>query len=618
MKHLPSHSEQEPIYRNVAIFPAWPYANGPRHIGHGVSLLGADVLARYHRGVGNHVLMASGTDEHGTPNDIAASNAGVDNLTYVTRMNDVIRHDFELFGMSFDQFTRTSTPQHAEVAQEIFTELVSNGYLTKGTMLGSFDSVTGESLPDRYVEGQCPHCKHGARGDQCEECGNMLDPQDLIAPISKLTQNPVDFRDTEHMFLRLDLLAEEIRTWLASHQGLRPNAVKMSLEMTNDLRPRAVTRDMDWGVPLPAGLDLEGADEKVIYVWFEAVIGYLSASIQWAEEQGQPEAWKQWWQNSQASHYYAMGKDNIPFHSIIWPGILMGINHSHQEHPYNLPDYIASTEYLTMGDGKFSSSRGNVLYLRDMLALVGQDALRYYFIAAGPERHDKAFSFEEMIARNNDELIANWGNLVNRTLNVAFKNLGDSGLAEVSLEELQPQDLELLSQVSNGFEEVGLLVQEAQLKRGLDTAMKKSALVNKYLFEEEPWRKFSGDPQEVERAKQIMYTALSAIFNVSTLLSPFIPQSSAKVQAMLGSTKNIYGIPEHRQTTSDGFDFTYLTGDYAESRGIWGYQPLNSIDRFSKPSPLFRKLDLEALLAEFEAYLVDQSIGKVALRDLVQ
>src|SRR6266567_3909916 len=418
---------------HILTAPAWPYANGPRHIGH-VSGFGvpSDMFSRYQRMMGKQVLMVSGTDEHGTPIQVQADAEGVSARALADRYNRVIAEDLRDLGLSYDMFTRTTTRNHYAVVQELFTGLYKNGYIFPKTTLGAISPSTGRTLPDRYIEGTCPICGYdGARGDQCDNCGNQLDPTDLINPRSKINGETPKFVETEQFFLDLPAFTEVLGGWLQSKSGQwRPNVLRFSLNLLGDLHPRAITRDLDWGVPVP----LDGwrhRPDKRIYVWFDAVIGYLSASIEWARRSGDPDAWRAWWQSEDALAYYFMGKDNIVFHAEIWPAMLLGYSGKGAKNgtpgslgALNLPTEVVSSEYLPMEGRKFSSSRSVVIYVRDFLERYDVDALRYYLAVAGPENQDTDFTWTEFVRRNNDELLANWGNLVNRCVSFAARNIG--------------------------------------------------------------------------------------------------------------------------------------------------------------------------------------------------
>ncbi|MEO9240208.1 MAG: methionine--tRNA ligase, partial [Jatrophihabitantaceae bacterium] len=375
---------------NVLTAVAWPYANGPRHIGHVAGFgVPSDVFSRYHRLAGNNVLMVSGTDEHGTPIQVQAEREGISERELADRNSLVIAKDLQQLGLSYDLFTRTTTTNHYAVTQQLFLGLLANGYIFPRTELGAVSPSTGRTLPDRYIEGTCPICSYpSARGDQCDNCGNQLDPIDLIEPRSKINGERPKFVETEQFFLDLPAFTEVLSGWLRGQSHWRSNVQKFALNLLDDLKPRAITRDLDWGIPVP----LDGwrdRDDKKIYVWFDAVIGYLSASIEWAARTGDPDAWRAWWQNPDSKSYYFMGKDNIVFHAEIWPAMLFGYSGigAKDGQPgslgaLNRPYDVVSSEFLTMEGKKFSSSRNVVIYVGDMLSRYDADALRYYLTSA--------------------------------------------------------------------------------------------------------------------------------------------------------------------------------------------------------------------------------------------
>src|SRR5256885_3249140 len=460
--------------RTVLVAPAWPYANGPRHIGHVVGFaVPADVLARFERLRGSRVLMASGTDEHGTPITYEADKKGVPPREFVDGNNALIVQDLVRLGMTYDIFTRTTTTNHYRVTQDLFLRLYEKGYLVKQKQMGAFDPATGRTLPDRYIEGTCPICGYEqARGDQCDNCGNQLDPVDLINPHSRINGEAPEFRETEHFFFDLPAFAEQLREWIEHQEHWRPNVRRYSLSYVANLKPRAITRDLDWGVPVPLP-GWEDRPDKRIYVWFDAVIGYLSASIEWARNRGTPEAWREWWQDPAARGYYFMGKDNIIFHTVMWPSILLGAG------DLELPYDVVSSEFLTMEGGKFSVSRGHVIEVRDVLARYDADALRFYLTIGGPEATDTDFTWAEFVRRNNDELVGTWGNLVHRTLVNAYRNFG----AVPTPGELTERDRSLIAGVEAGFETVGGLIATARFKAAITEVLRLAALVNQYLGE---------------------------------------------------------------------------------------------------------------------------------------
>ncbi|HXA60700.1 MAG TPA: methionine--tRNA ligase [Streptosporangiaceae bacterium] len=585
--------------RHILTAPAWPYANGPRHIGHVSGFaLPCDMFSRYQRMAGNKVLMVSGTDEHGTPIQVQADKEGLSARELADRYNKVIAQDLQGLGMSYDLFTRTTTKNHYAVVQQIFKGLYDNGYIFPKTTMGAISPSTGRTLPDRYIEGTCPICGYeGARGDQCDNCGNQLDPIDLINPKSKINGETPVFAETEHFMLDLPAFTDVLGDYLRSKQGdWRPNVLKFSLNLLNDLQPRAISRDLDWGVPIP----LDGWQDqpnKRLYVWFDAVIGYFSASVEWARRSGDPEAWRAWWQDPEALSYYFMGKDNIVFHSEIWPAILLGYNgegdRGGQAGPLgrlNVPDEVVSSEFLTMEGKKFSSSRQVVIYVRDFLERYDVDALRYYIAVAGPETQDTDFTWQQFVDRNNGELVAQWGNLVNRSVSMAAKNFGRVPHAG----DLTDADRALLVRSEKAFEAVGAELGRSRFKNAVTEAFDVVRDANKYLADQEPW-KLKDDPA---RQESILHVALQVVDDAKTLLTPFLPSSSQKVYAMLGGEGVWSDMPEIRQVDEDGGDpYPIITGDY-DGAAVWEHRKIASGKPLGPPTPLFAKLDPSVVAEE--------------------
>ncbi|MGA5301480.1 methionine--tRNA ligase [Nucisporomicrobium flavum] len=582
---------------------AWPYANGPRHIGH-VSGFGvpSDVFSRYMRMAGHDVLMVSGTDEHGTPIQVQADADGVTPRELADRYNRVIVEDLHGLGLSYDLFTRTTTRNHYAVVQELFTGLHENGYIVAKTTLGAISPSTGRTLPDRYIEGTCPICAYeSARGDQCDNCGNQLDPEQLINPRSRINGETPEFVETEHFFLDLPAFAQALGKWLDTRDGWRPNVLKFSKNLLEDLQPRAITRDLEWGVPIP----LDGwrdRNDKRIYVWFDAVIGYLSASIEWARRSGDPEAWRKWWSDGDARGYYFMGKDNIVFHSVIWPSLLLGYSGEGDKGgkpgslgALNLPTEVVSSEYLTMEGRKFSSSRKVVIYVRDFLERYDADALRYFIAAAGPESNDTDFTWSEFVRRNNDELVAGWGNLVNRSISMAAKNFG--AIPEPG--ELTAEDHALLEVAKAGFATVGDLIGKHRQKAAIGEAMKVVAEANKYLSDQAPWK--LKDEASKPRMATILHVALQVVSDANTLLTPFLPHSAQKVHELLGGTGVHAPMPSivEVEDLDGGPAYPVLTGDYTQG-ATWGSVPLAPGTPLAAPKPVFRKLDPSVVEEELE------------------
>jgi methionyl-tRNA synthetase len=573
---------------------AWPYANGPRHIGH-VSGFGvpSDVFSRYMRMAGHDVLMISGTDEHGTPILVQAEKEGVTPRELADRYNRLIVEDLHALGLSYDLFTRTTTRNHYAVAQELFKTVHDNGYMIKETTHGAISPSTGRTLPDRYIEGTCPICGYGeARGDQCDNCGNQLDPTDLINPRSRINGETPEFIETEHFFLDLPALADALAQWLKTRTDWRPNVLKFSLNLLDDVRPRAMTRDIDWGIPVPLP-GWEDNPNKRLYVWFDAVIGYLSAAIEWARRSGDPSAWRRWWSAdaADARSYYFMGKDNITFHAQIWPAELLGYNgegarggNPGEYGKLALPTEVVSSEFLTMEGRKFSSSRSVVIYVRDFLSRYDADALRYFIAVAGPETTDTDFTWGEFLRRNNDELVASWGNLVNRSISMAAKNFGSIPPAGA----LTPADEALLASSRAAFVTVGGLIERHRQKQAIGEAMRVVGEANKYLSEQAPW-KLKDDPT---RMGTVLHVALQVVSDCNTLLTPFLPHSAQRIHELLGGTGVHAPMPSIVEVDDldGGPGYPVLTGDYTVG-ARWESVPVEAGRKLEPPKPVFRKLD---------------------------
>jgi methionyl-tRNA synthetase len=561
------------------------------------------MFSRYQRMMGNQVLMVSGTDEHGTPIQVQADKEGVTARELADRYNRVIVNDLHGLGMSYDLFTRTSTENHYAVVQEIFKGLYDNGYIFPKITMGAVSPSTGRTLPDRYIEGTCPICAYdSARGDQCDNCGNQLDPIQLINPKSKINGETPDFVETEHFMLDLAAFTEVLGRWLNSKQGeWRPNVLKFSLNLLDTLQPRAISRDLDWGVPIP----LEGWSDlpnKRLYVWFDAVIGYFSASVEWAKRKGEPDRWREWWQNPEALAYYFMGKDNIVFHSEIWPAILLGYNGEGDRGGklgslgrLNLPNEVVSSEFLTMEGKKFSSSRQVVIYVKDFLDRYDVDALRYYIAVAGPENQDTDFTWQQFVDRNNGELVAQWGNLVNRCVSMAAKEWE----AVPEAVDLTAEDQVLLDRSKAAFAAVGAELNRSRFKNAITEAFDVVRDANKYLADQEPW-KIKDNPV---RKGTILHVGLQVIDDAKTLLTPFLPNSSQKVYEMLGGTGIWSGMPRIDEVTEGERSYPVITGDYEVAEARWEHRPIVAGTRLDKPVPLFPKL---------EQKVVDEELARLA------
>jgi len=554
----------------IFIGVAWPYADGPLHLGHiAGAYLPADIFARYHRAKGNQVLMVSGSDQHGTPITIKAEQAGKTPAEIATRYHQQFLESWQKLGILFDLFTATGTENHAQVTQDIFLTLLKKGYIYRDTVSQPFCPQCKRFLADRYVEGTCPYCRvSGARGDQCDACGKPLNAAELIDYQCRLCGTTPQFQDSEHFFLKLSAFEDRLLTWVKDKSYWRQNVLNFTRRYLEDgLRDRAITRDIGWGIPIP----VKGFESKRIYVWFEAVIGYLSASKEWAKSSGDEEGWRQFWQGEVKSYYF-IGKDNIPFHTIIWPAMLMGYDDK-----LNLPYDVPANEFLTIEGSKLSTSRNWAVWVPDYLSRYDPDPLRYLLSINMPETGDADFSWREFIRRNNDELVATYGNLVNRVLTFVYKNF--EGCVP-TYDDIDGRGNKLINMADSVFNTIfadnGLLY-NCNFKQALKMAMTVAQETNRYLDEKSPWKIIKEDQPA---AANSLYVALGIISRLKTMLYPFLPFSSQKVHEYLG--------------------FEGKVEDYAQKK------PLQSLpepgQRLQKPQPLFAKLDA-ALVEEETARL---------------
>jgi len=565
---------------------------------------------------GHDVLMVSGTDEHGTPILVAADGAGVSARELADQNNRLIVEDLVALGLSYDLFTRTTAGNHYRVVQDMFATVRDNGYMIEQVTRAAISPSTGRTLPDRYIEGTCPICgAEGARGDQCDNCGNQMDPTELINPHSRINGETPNFVESVHYFLDLPALAEALSAWLDEREQSgtwRPNVIKFSQNFLEDIRPRAMTRDIDWGIPIPGW---EDQPAKRLYVWFDAVIGYLSASIEWARRTGDPEAWRKWWNDPEALSYYFMGKDNIVFHSQIWPAELLGYNGQGAKGGtpgdlgvLNLPTEVVSSEFLTMEGKKFSSSHGIVIYVRDFLSRYQADALRYFISAAGPETSDSDFTWAEFVRRTNGELVAGWGNLVNRTASMIAKKFGEIPTPG----ELEDIDRALLDAVEAGFETVGNLIRHHRQKAALSEAMRLVGEANKYVTDTEPFKLKA--PEQQERLATVLWTLAQAVADLNLMLSPFLPHAANDIDRVMGGAGEIAPMPYIEDVEEldpqvlpadfEGRDgYPIITGDYTKVP-TWERHPITVGTPIAKPTPVFVKLD-EAIVEEELARYAD-------------
>ncbi len=539
----------EKIYVGVA----WPYASGPSHLGQiAGSILPADIFARFHRMKGNEVLMVSGSDEHGTPITIKAEQEHKTPKELAGYYHHIFLGVWEKLGISFDLFTSTETQNHAEVAQDIFLKLLQNGYIYKDSMMQPYCAKCDRYLPDRYIEGKCPHCGfEPARGDQCDSCGRPLNPWELIKPHCRLCGGEPEFKQSEHFFLKLSAFQDKLQEWVSRQKHWRPNVVNATQRYLNEgLKDRAISRDIEWGVPLP----LPGYEGKRLYVWFEAVIGYLSASKEWAVKQGDAAKWQPFWQEGTKSYYF-IGKDNIPFHTLIWPAILLGYDEG-----LNLPYDVPSNEFLTIEGKKVSTSRNWAVWAPDYLSRYDPDPLRYILTANMPESGDTDFSWREYVRRNNDELVATYGNLANRVLTFVYKNY-DGTVPTPGEFDSKSQDL--LKKVDDTFRKMDELLTACHFKEAIWSAMTLAQEANRYLDEKSPWKMIKQDKQAAGTSLYVVVVVLSAL---RTMFYPFLPFTSVKLSEYIG------------------FD------DKIESDG-WKLRMPSPGQKMVMPKPLFLKLE---------------------------
>lgn len=550
----------------IFIGVAWPYANGPLHMGHIAGCyLAADIFARYHRMKGNDVLMVSGSDAHGTPITIRADQEGVEPGVILDRYHAQFLDTWERLGISFDLFTTTHTDNHRRVVQDIFRKLKEQDYIYADTMLLAHCAGCTRFLPDRYVEGICPHCgNERARGDQCDNCGHTLDPIELVEPRCSICGQTPDFRDSEHFFLRLSAFEQPLLEWIGDKYHWRPNVANSTRGfLQGGLKDRAITRDLTWGVPVP----LEGYDQKRIYVWFEAVIGYLSAAVEWAERNGEPGAWEDYWKNQDTRSYYFIGKDNIPFHSIIWPAMIMAYGN------LNLPYDVPANEFLSLESRKFSTSQNWAVWVPDYLDRYDPDPLRYLLSINMPESGDTDFSWSEFVRRNNDELVATYGNLVNRVLRFTYRNFD----GQVPIDAALPDEAEIsmLDSARQAMIDVDDCLAHTRFRAGISRAFALAQETNRYLDSRAPWQSIKTDRADAARS---LGTAIQVLNCLKVILSPYLPFTSQKLHGFLGFDGDVSDEP---------WDFRTLVGNICPGA------PLRN------PSALYAKLD--TAIAEQEA-----------------
>ena len=579
----------------ILVCVAWPYSNGDMHIGHiAGAYLPSDIFARYHRLRGNDVLMVSGSDTHGTPITVRAEEEGISPRAVVDRYHPRNVEMMRQLGISFDLFTETDTENHWAVTQEIFTTHLAHEYVYRDTMEQLYCVDCAKWLADRYVEGVCPHCGYdGARGDQCDNCGRTYDAIALLKPRCKYCGGShIEVRETEHFFLDLGALNKPLLTWMndGNKEHWRANVVRATrarLE-SHELRGRPITRDISWGIPIP----VPGFEGKRIYVWYDAVIGYLAASKEWAQIVGDPEAWRAWWQDPAVRSYYFIGKDNIEFHSIIWPGMLIGYDGS-----LNLPYDVPANEYLSVEGRKLSKSRHWMIEMADALTRYDPDPWRFALAAGAPESNDTDFTWEEFVRRNNDELVATWGNLANRVLGFAYKRF-EGAVPQPGV--LDDADRALLDQLTPTFERVTALLEAVKLKQALTEAMGLAHEANRYLNLKEPWKQIKTDPQA---AATTTFVALRVIDTLKTLLAPFLPFTCQALHGYFGYEGDLFGRLYAEELSEATRTHIAIRYDGSSASGSWAISQLAPGQPLREPKPLFLKLEPSIAEAEVERML---------------
>jgi methionyl-tRNA synthetase len=578
---------------NILVAIAWPYANAEIHVGNITgSHLPGDIFARYHRLKGDRVLMVSGTDSHGTPVTLRADALHKPVEEVYKQYHQSFLDLFQKLGIQFDLFTTTHTENHFKVSQSIFLALKENGFLYTETRPQWYSPKANRFLPDRYVEGTCYICGfEGARSDQCDKCGNVLEPEKLLDPRSKADGSTPELRDTEHFFLDLSKLEPEVTAFLRARQHYwRETVIGQSLGQieSEGLKPRPITRDLEWGIPVP----VEGWQGKCIYVWFEAVIGYLSAAIEAAQINGNPEAWKDWWVSPEGKAFYFIGKDNMFFHTAFWPAQLMGAGEKFLEifseetdQPLNLPYDVPANQFMNLEGQKISGSRNWAVWGSDFLTRYDPDPLRFYLTTNMPETKDTDWDWKEFVERNNNSLVATWGNLANRVLSFAYKHW--EGQVPTP-GDLGPADKAIIAAVEDGFQSVGTLLQEVHLRAALVEALRLAGEVNKYIDSTAPW--FTIKTDKAATATTI-YTALRAIDSLKVLFAPFLPFTCERLHTYLGYTQPLFGSQYTEEERDSLGAHAVLRYQPDQASGKWEPSQLAAGQSLQQPAPLFKKLD---------------------------
>ncbi|GAB4181615.1 MAG: methionine--tRNA ligase [Calditrichia bacterium] len=594
--------------KKYLVTAALPYANGPIHLGHlAGAYLPADVFVRYCRMQKRDVIFICGTDEHGVPITITAEKQGKTPQQIVDYYYENIKQSFERFGMSFDNFSRTSLPIHHETAQEFFLELYKKGYFSEQTQQQLFCEHDNMFLADRYIEGTCPYChSENARGDQCENCGKWIEPTQLIQPKCKICGHTPIVRETKHWFFRLPLFQKQLEEWIHSKKDWRDNVISFCNKWFKEgLQDRAITRDLDWGIKVP----LEEAKGKVLYVWFEAPIGYISSTKEWAQKIGKPEKWKEYWQdtkNTKLVHF--IGKDNIVFHAIIFPAMLMG--HGDYVLPYNVP----ANEFLNLEGNKLSTSRNYAVWLEDYLSKFDADSLRYTLASNAPETKDTDFSWKDFQARHNNELADILGNFINRTATFISKYYDNKVPTPGSFDDL---DQEMLTVLKEAPEKIGQLFDNYQLREATKSIMDVARFANKYFNDQAPWKSRKENP---EKCATTLYVCIQVVRSLAILFHPILPFSAQKIWDAL----NLSGKVED-ETWQSAAELKVEAGHSLNAFPIL-FKKLEDdviqaeIDRLKQASEPEPEIEYEELIEQItiEDFLkVDLRVGKVLVAEAI-
>lgn len=580
----------------ILVAVAWPYANAEIHVGNITgSHLPGDIFARYNRLKGNRVLMITGTDSHGTPVTMSADKLGKPVEEVYKSFHEGFIELFQQLGITYDLYTTTHSNNHFKVSQAMFLALEKNGFLYREFSKQWYSPSAGKFLPDRYVEGTCYICGfENARSDQCDKCGNVLEPEKLINPRATTGDGALELRDTEHFYLDLSKLEPKVKEFLQSRsEHMRDTVLGESLRKieSEGLKARSITRDLDWGIPVP--VDEPQWKTKVLYVWFEAVIGYLSAPIEWAQLSGNKEAWREWWINPAAKQFHFIGKDNIFFHTSQWPAELMGAGSAfmevfagEQNAPLILPFDVPANQFMNLESQKISGSRNWAVWGRDALTRYDPDAIRYYLAANMPESKDSDWDWAEFVARNNNELVATWGNLANRVLSFCYKHW-EGVVPNVDVTTLRPADLELLATIEAGFTSVGAELDAVRLRSALGETMKLATAVNQYLDVNAPWSAVKTDK---DGAAKTIYTALKAIDSLKVMFAPFIPFTSERLHGFFGYETPLFG-EQYTEEVTDAIG-SHKVLRYKPVEGLqWKPSDLKPGSKLNQPGPLFKKLE---------------------------